>query len=118
MSFLNLTLWALVGMAEENHSQPDHPMPAVDSTEGRRNGKKVYKLPAEEGCRRLTKNRLIPAKIISVIGGVGAKSSLRKARGHDQGRERSCMGEGIEGTILDQPLGCTSFHNHPRGTFP
>lgn len=57
-------------MPKENHSQPGHPLPAVDATEGRRNGKKVDKLPAEEGKpRRFTKNHESLLRSLVLFGG-------------------------------------------------
>lgn len=41
-----------VGMPRENQSQEGHPLPAVDSTEGRRNERKVCKLPEEEHMKK------------------------------------------------------------------
>lgn len=71
--FLNQNFfWMLAGMPKENHSQPGHP--AVDSTEGRRNGKKVDRLPAEEEMQKAYRARLIHAEIISAIWGPKIKS--------------------------------------------
>lgn len=64
----------LVGMPKENHSQPGRPLLAVDSTEGRRNGKQVYKLPTGEEIQKAYQEPFIPAKIISATWGPKIKS--------------------------------------------
>lgn len=56
-------------MPKENHSQLGRPPPAVDSTEGKRNGQKMDKLPEEEGMQKACQESSIPAKIISATWG-------------------------------------------------
>lgn len=56
----------LPGMSKESHSQPGHPLPAVDSIEGKRNGKKVSDSQKTE-MQKAYQEPFTPAKINSAI---------------------------------------------------
>lgn len=53
-------------MSKESHSQPGHPLPAVDSIEGKRNGKKVSDSQKTE-MQKAYQEPFTPAKINSAI---------------------------------------------------
>ena len=102
LSFLKPKLWMLAGMPKENQSQPGHPQPAVDSTEGRRNERKCIHHLRKSGYKRLAKN-----PFISVIWG-----DQRQIPGwQENSQQRGVVWEkdANQGTTVDQLLDSTLF---------
>lgn len=99
----------LVGIAKENCSQPGHPLPAVDSTEGKGKERKCISYLRKRGCKRLAETHSL------VFGKINIK--CWEGRGH--GQDGGVVWEKESGHYVGPIIG---LHHPPqrtlKSTFP